>query len=69
MNSAAVLIVFTTLLVIAIAASVLMLSTAFHLQYRANKALSDLNCVLSHPEDPSVCDINYVTGGDWSGSP
>lgn len=69
MNSVAVLIVFTTLLVIAAVASVLMLSTAFHLQHRANEALSDLNCVLSHPENPLVCDINYVTGGDWSGSP
>ena len=63
MNAVPYMIIFITMLVTAIVASVIALSVAAHLEYKANEALSDLNCVLSHPEDPTVCDLNLVTGG------
>lgn len=64
MNAVPYMIIFITMLVTAVVASVIALSVAAHLEYKANKALSELNCVLSNPGTFSeICDLNLVTGG------
>jgi len=60
MNGVAVMIIFTTILVIAVVASVIMLSLAAQLQHRAQLAVSRLNRVLSG--DLNV-DLNCYGGG------
>lgn len=64
MNAVPAVIVFTTLLVLAVFAGVLMLRTAFLVSQRAHAVESVLECVLSHPDSfDEVCDLSDLNVG------